>query len=146
MGSGGRFPHIRIHYPSRECDLKFVYATAALCVSGVWLYALATVIYFPIRVVVIKHRSEDIWDFLTRRRLVRATVAYVISAPLLIGIAGVVFVLSGAAKASGPGGSTSDTNVDLLLLLGWIFLGAFLAAAVVALVALFVRPRLSQTL
>ena len=125
--------------------MKFIYAAAALCVLGIWLYALATVIYFPIRIAVIKHRSEDIWGFLTCRRLVRSTVAYIISAPLLICFAGMVFVLGGAAKASGPGGYTSDSDVDLLLLLGWIFLGVFLVAAVATVLALFMRPRLLRT-
>ena len=125
--------------------MKFIYAAAALCVLGVWLYALATVIYFPIRIVVIKHRSEDIWSFLTRRRLVRSAVAYIISAPLLISFAGMVFVLVGGAKASGPGGYTSDSDVDLLLLLGWIFLGVFLVAAAATVLALFMRPRLLRT-
>lgn len=124
--------------------MKFVYAVAALCILGVWLYALVTIIYFPIRAWIMKYQSRDIWSFLSRRRLLLSAVMYIVSAPLLIAAAaGAYSVLVGGARASGPGagGGGSDRDVDLLLLLGWIFLGVFLAAAAVAVIALFVRQR-----
>ncbi|MGH8781295.1 hypothetical protein [Paraburkholderia sp.] len=110
----------------------------ALCFLGVWLYSVFSMAYLPIKVAAMKRNSQDIWAFLSRRRLLLSALAYLVAAPLL----GLLVTMASVAGASGGNGSPGIS--DSVETAAWALSFVFLAAAAVALVLAFNRPKLGE--
>lgn len=99
-----------------------------------WLYSAFSLVYFPIRIFLLKRKKKDIWLFLSRRRLLLSALAYLVSAPLI----GLIGFLISAASASGSH-AVAPSDADEAVAYGVAMV--FLAEAVIALVLIFVRPK-----
>jgi hypothetical protein len=108
----------------------------ALCFLGAWLYSVWSLVYIPIKIVVMRRKSKDIWSFLSRRRLLLSAMTYLIAAPLL-------GCLALAISAGGTSGSNASGVPDSVEAAAWVVCSVFLAAAVAALILAVIRPRFS---
>jgi hypothetical protein len=123
---------VRVVYPVHE---EFGMQVIALCFLTAWLYSLFALAYIPIRVVIMKCNSGDVWTFLSRRRLLFTALANLVAAPFL----GLFVLVVSAAGVSGGGVSTGIP--DAVETTAWAFSFVFLAAATVALALVFIRPK-----
>lgn len=105
-----------------------------LLLIGTWFYSACSLIYIPVRVLILILKGKDVWSFLSRRRLLLSALAYLVSAPLV----GLFAFLVSAGSASG--GHTLGISDDTETLAYWLA-GIFLTAAGVAFMLLFVRPK-----
>lgn len=105
-----------------------------MCFAGAWLYSVWSLAYFPIKVVVMKLKSQDVWTFLSRRRLALTAIAWLVAAPLP---GFMVIALSGA----GASGSHAVGASDSIETVAWACFALFLIAAASALAVAFIRPR-----
>jgi cation transporter-like permease len=106
----------------------------ALCFVGVWLYSVWSLVYIPIKIVGMKRRSQDVWTFLSRSRLLLSALAYLASAPFL-------GLLAMAISSGGVGGSHASGVPNSVETAAWVVCWVFVAAAVVALFLAFTRQR-----
>lgn len=112
----------------------------ALSYFGVWVYSICTLIYYPIRVVIVRSGSGDIWAFFSRKRLILAAVLYFVASPFLW----LVGTLGGVAGVSGGGGGDYRT-ADTIATVGHFVLWVLLAAALVSALLAFNHPRSSRS-
>ena len=106
----------------------------ALCYLGIWFYSIGSLVYIPFKIAGMKRKSQDVWTFLSRRRLLLSALAYLASAPFL----GVVAM---AIAAGGVSGSNASGVPGVVETIAWGICFVFLAAAVIALLFVFIRPR-----
>lgn len=107
----------------------------ALCFLGVWLYSVVSLVYIPIKVAAMKRNAQDVWAFLSRRRLLLLTLIYLLAAPFL----GLLVTIAGVAGVSG--GNVSHGIPESVETVAWALSFVFLAAAAIASVLAFNRPK-----
>ncbi|MFL9934677.1 hypothetical protein P0D88_37290 [Paraburkholderia sp. RL18-103-BIB-C] len=103
----------------------------ALLFGSAWLYGMGSLVYVPIKLATMRWASQDIWGFLTRRRLTLMTLIYCAGAP----VPGIV-----ALAIAGAGGSNSGGFSDGTISVAWGLCYLFLAAATASLFSLAIRP------
>ena len=101
---------------------------------GIWIYSACSLVYLPVKSFTLWRKKKDLWLFLSRRRLLLSALTYMVSAPL-VGLFG--FMVSAASASGSHGVGYSDADVAIAEGIAAVFL----AAALVALVLVFVRPR-----
>ena len=111
---------------------------SALCFLAAWLYSVCSLVYIPIKIAVMKRKSQDVWTFLSRGRLLLSAIAYLAAAPFL-------GFLAIAIAGGGVSGSHATGIPDSVETIAWVLCWLFLAAAAVALILAFIRPRPDRT-
>ncbi|MDT8837654.1 hypothetical protein [Paraburkholderia fungorum] len=110
-------------------DIQF----AALGFLAAWIYSIASLIYIPLKIAIMRRKSRDIWTFLSRRRLLLSALAYLVAAPFL-------GLLALCVSAGGVGGSHAMGISDPVETAAWAMCWIFLGASAVALVLALIRP------
>lgn len=105
-----------------------------LVLIAAWIYSVFSLIYFPVKIFILKRKKKDVWQFLSRPRLLLSAFAYFVSAPL-VGLLG--FLVSAASSSGSHAVGMSDADEAV----AWGLCAVFLAEATIALVLVFVRPK-----
>jgi len=106
-----------------------------LFLFGLWLYSVWSLMYIPFKIAAMKRNSQDIWTFLSGRRLLLLSMlAYLASA---LSQSFVVLAL----EVGGVSGSGRSAIPDYVGTIGLRICWVFLAAAAIALIFIFKRPR-----